>query len=597
MAAPGPELRFDRYLPLRAFQGGMGVVELCADMAERRPIALKTFLPELVRDALAREQFVREATIWMQVGAHPHVVTAHMVRRDGERVYVVCEFVAPAEGISGSSLRAWTRAPLHPQRALEFALGIARGMRWACERAPGLVHRDLKPENVLVGNDLRAKVTDFGLASLKGQASGVCGTPAYMPPEQWHGVADVRSDIYAFGLILLELLTGSTGVNGRSMPELALAHQRGAAVEHARAQAQAGRVPPQLAPLLDAALALDPSQRPASWADVEEALLAAWPALVGSAPPELPPPAEATRQQQVLEAWSHNALANALMDLGHLRDALDGLRAVHARARQLGDAALEAAAANNLAQTLIATGDTDAALPLLESSLTIKRALGDRFGEARSLTNRGNALVRKGHAAEALADFERAANSFAELGHARELAAARFNMVFVLGKLGRVDEAIAIACECADRFQSLDDRRGEGVALGSLGQLLRRAGKLEEALQSSERAVQCFKSAADRLGEARELSFQGHTLRVMKRMPDALDRFQASAKLAEELGDQLLLGSACFALAELTPPLPQFSALGRHQAERAATAYRAAGRDDLAADADRLAQRFAGAAG
>lgn len=567
----------------------MGVVHLCADLAERRPVALKTFRPELLSDVEAREQFLAEASVWMRVGAHPHVVAARMVRRDGDQVYVVCDFVAAPEGLGGAALRGWLGAPLEPELALDFALGIARGMQWASARVVGLVHRDLKPENVLVGRDRRARVTDFGLALVRGgEQGGVCGTPSYMAPEQWSGYADVRSDVYAFGLILLEMLTGSTGVRGSSFGELGAAHRAGAA-RHFAAQA---RLPDAVRPLVEGSVSADPALRPPSWDVVEDALRRIWPHLSSRPVPVLPEPAALSWTEQVLEGWSHNALANALSDLGQLRDAQDGYRAVLEKARQLGDEPLQAAALGNLGQALVATAELDPAMEALEASLAIKRRLGDRLGEANSTSTRGSVWARMNRPAEALADYERAASLFAELGREREQAVVRSNMVPVLAGVGRADEALAMARACRDTFRALGDRRGEGAALGSMGQILRRNGALDEALACSEQALECFRGAADRLAEARELSFQGHTLRAMKKMPEAIDRFRESAKLGEELGDKLLVGSAYFALAQMTPPVESFKALGHTNARLAAQAYREAGRADLAADAEALLRVF-----
>lgn len=589
MLTTHPTPLLERYLPLKSLQGGMGVVHLCADLVERRPVALKTFRPELLADARAREQFIAEASVWMSIGSHPHVVTAHMVRRDADRVYVVCDFVASPEGISGAALRGWLGAPLGPELALELALGIVRGMSWACSRVPGLVHRDLKPENVLVGRDRRARVTDFGLALVRhGEQAGACGTPAYMAPEQWSGFADQRSDIYAFGLILLEMFTGWTGIAGSSFADLCLAHRSAAARQHAARSS----LPDAVRPLLEGSLAVDPAQRPASWAVVEDALARSWPHLSRRPLPLVPEPATASREQRVLEGWSHNALANALSDLGQLRDAQAGYRAVLEMARQLGDEALQAAALGNLGQALVASADLDAALPALEESLALKRRLGDRLGEAGSTNTRGLARARMNRPAEALADFERAASLFAELGRERERAVVLANVVPLLAGLGRTDEALAVARTCRETFRALGDRRGEGAALGSMGQILRKQGALQQALEHSEQALACFRGAADRLGEARELSFQGHTLRAMKKMVEAIDRFRESGKLAEELGDKLLVGSAHYALAQMTPPVESFKALGHQNARIAVQAYRDAGRDDLAADAEALLRVF-----
>jgi serine/threonine protein kinase len=567
----------------------MGVVHLCADFAERRAVALKTFRPELLADGPAREQFVHEASVWMSIGAHPHVVEAKMVRRDGDRVYVVSEFIAAHEGVSGASLRDWLGSPLAPDLALDFALGIAHGMLWATSRVPGLVHRDLKPENVLVGRDRRARVTDFGLALMRGRGEqGVCGTPGYMAPEQWAGYADERSDIYAFGLILLEMLSGATGVQATRLSDFPEVHQSGAAERFA----MQAPLPPALAPFVCSLVAADPARRPVSWAWVEHYLAQLWPAVTQAPFPTLPTPEIASWAQRVLEGWSRNALAGALLDLGHLGDAADGYRFVLNLARELGDAPLEAAALGNLGNAQVAMGDLDAAFESLEASLVIKRRLGDRLGEANSLTNRGLARARRNQPSEALADFETASQILFALGKPREVATVRSNMVPVLAQLGRVDEALAVASSCSEAFRAAGDRRGEGAALGSMGQLLRKKGALQEALDCSKRALECFRASADRLGEGRELSFQGHTYRAMKKMVEALDCFTASAKLAEETGDKLLEGSAYFALAQMTPPMEQFKRAGRTNALLAAQAYRQAGREDLAADADRLAKSF-----
>ena len=411
-----------------------------------------------------------------------------------------------------------------------------------------------------------------------------------MAPEQWSGAADERSDVYAFGLVLLEMLTGATGIPPGPMAEIAAAHRGGAPA----GVAASAPIPPALRPLIAAAVAVDPARRPPSWAAVEHLLLQAWPHLVATQPPALPAPAEMTREQRLLEGWSHNALANALVDLGHLQDAASGYPAVLDTARQLGDEALEAAALGNLGQVLAAMGQLGPALEMLEASLAIKRRLGDRLGEANSLGNRGNALVRQNRVAEGLADHAEAASIYAALGRPADEIRAQVNTIPALAQLGRTGEAMAIGRDLCDRLRALGDAHGEGVLLGTIGQILRRSGEPAQALDCSERALACFRSCANRLAEARELSFQGHTLRAMRRMPEALDRFEESLKLAEEVGDTLLVGSASFALAEMTPVLPRFLELGRHHAGRAAAAYRAAGREDLATDADALARRFSG---
>jgi tetratricopeptide (TPR) repeat protein len=586
---PAPAVLFGRYLPVKSFRGGMGTVQLCADLAERRPIALKTFLPELLADVEAREQFIREAALWLELGTHPHLVTAHQVRRDAEQVFVVADYITPVEGCPNPSLRCWLGAPLPPARALGFALGITRGMLWATARVPGMAHCDLKPENVLVGRDYRAKVTDFGLARVRGQTGDcVCGTPRYMAPEQWRGQADTRSDIYAFGLILLEMLAGSSLMVAGDISAMRAAHLAGAPAGRARGVP----LPPALRALVEAAVDPDPARRPQNWEIIEQALIGAWSEVAGGAAPELPPPEPATQQRRVLEAWSQNALANALAELGHVGDAVAGYRALLPTARSLDEPALEAGILNNLGQALTVTGDLEAALSAIEASLVLKRKLGDRHGEATSLNSRANLNMRRNGLGQALADQEAALALLAQTGPVAEQCRTRMNMVPVLMKLGQHARALELARESREAFRSLGDVAGEGIALGTLGQLLRHAGALDEALQCSRQALECFRARGDRLAEARELSFQGHTLRGMNRNREALECFEASLASSQALGDSLLSGSNFYALAQMTPPLAQFAPLGRRNAELAAAAYRKAGREDLARDADALMRSF-----
>jgi len=106
----------------------MGIVYLCEDLADRRVVAVKTFPRELLADGHVREQFVAEASVWVRIGAHPHVVHPHIVRSVEQQVYVISDYVAPAEGADGSSLRSHLRRSLPAARAIELALGIVRGM-------------------------------------------------------------------------------------------------------------------------------------------------------------------------------------------------------------------------------------------------------------------------------------------------------------------------------------------------------------------------------------------------------------------------------------------------------------------------------------
>ena len=257
-----PGTRIGQYeIAGRPLMGGMGIVYLCLDLEEDRPVALKTFKPEYLPDRAARDRFLREGTHWVDLGRHPHIVRCYRVLRIDPEVYLVLELVAKEQGRDDASLRSWLTPgqPLPVEQSLLFALQIVRGMAHAVSVISGFVHRDLKPENVLVGADHlsgtatnRLRVTDFGLASVLQEASGrisespisdttgsqrlpairhtqlthgVVGTPVYMAPEQWGGEpVTVATDVYALGCILYEMLAGQRAVAGHSLATLERAH-------------------------------------------------------------------------------------------------------------------------------------------------------------------------------------------------------------------------------------------------------------------------------------------------------------------------------------------------------------------------------------
>ena len=187
-------------------RGGMGVVYRAWDTRLERWVALKALSPNLPTSLDARDRLFREARAAGRV-AHESVATVYALEEIDGQLYIVSELIA------GDTLRARLAGGRLPLReGADLVLQVARGVAAAHEQ--GIVHRDLKPENVLLTAAGRAKVVDFGIASVGG-ASGitrtgvVLGTPGYMSPEQVTGQpADARSDVFAIGVMLYEVVGG-----------------------------------------------------------------------------------------------------------------------------------------------------------------------------------------------------------------------------------------------------------------------------------------------------------------------------------------------------------------------------------------------------
>ena len=195
--------------------GGMGVVYKALDAKFNRTVAIK-FLSATLADTEGRRRFLREAQTASSLN-HPHILTVHDIGEIDGRQYLVTEFV------DGGTLRDWRTASERSwQEIADLMLGVADALAIAHEA--GIVHRDLKPANILVSKSGYAKLADFGLAkvrpsgdvgaaaadpSMATRSGAILGTIGYMAPEQLvGGAADARSDIFAFGVVLHELLGG-----------------------------------------------------------------------------------------------------------------------------------------------------------------------------------------------------------------------------------------------------------------------------------------------------------------------------------------------------------------------------------------------------
>ncbi|BBC37194.1 Serine/threonine protein kinase [Streptomyces graminofaciens] len=186
--------------------GGMATVYRALDTRLDRVLALKVMHPTLAADASFVERFIREAKSVARL-SHPNVVGVFDQGTDGSYVYLAMEYVA------GCTLRdvLRERGALQPRAALDILEPVLAALG-AAHRA-GFVHRDMKPENVLIGDDGRVKVADFGLVravdTVTNTTGTVLGTVSYLAPEQLeHGTTDTRVDVYACGVMLYEMLTG-----------------------------------------------------------------------------------------------------------------------------------------------------------------------------------------------------------------------------------------------------------------------------------------------------------------------------------------------------------------------------------------------------
>jgi eukaryotic-like serine/threonine-protein kinase len=209
----------------RLARGGMATVYRALDTRLDRPVALKVMHAGLAEDHAFVSRFIREARSAARL-SHPGVVAVYDQGEDNGTVFLAMEYVA------GRTLRDWLRerVRLTPREAFDVLEPVLSALSAA--HAAGIVHRDIKPENVLLADDGRVKVADFGLARSALTSGGsnttqgvVMGTVAYLAPEQVErGTADPRSDVYSAGILLYEMLTGLPPYSGETPMSVAYQH-------------------------------------------------------------------------------------------------------------------------------------------------------------------------------------------------------------------------------------------------------------------------------------------------------------------------------------------------------------------------------------
>jgi serine/threonine protein kinase len=271
-------------------RGGMASVWLGRDELLGRRVAVKTLHPDLAHDEALRGRFRQEAVAAAGL-THPNIVATYDTGDDAGTAFIVMELV------DGESLRQLLdrRKVLDPPEACAIAHQVAGALEHA--HRMGIVHRDIKPANVLVPREGPVKVTDFGIAKATGGADftrtgTVVGTARYLSPEQVQGLpTDGRTDVYALGLVLYEMLAGRPAYSGDSEMATAVARLTGppTPIELVRPG-----ISPALASVIEQALQPDPAHRIPSAGAFDQALQRA---ASGAATtrPAAPPGATGTR--------------------------------------------------------------------------------------------------------------------------------------------------------------------------------------------------------------------------------------------------------------------------------------------------------------
>jgi serine/threonine protein kinase len=458
-----------RWTVLDRRAGGMGVVYKVRDHADAVIHALKTLKAQFIWSAADRGRFIREASTWVRLDPHPNVVSAEWVEVIEGFPCLVMEWL---EGGDLATLLA--AQPLTASRAIELGIEFCEGMAFA-HKCLGIVHRDVKPENCLLTSAGVLKITDFGLArsfraaqltafelsgvapETRAQLTSPYGTLPYMAPEQLdpEAVLDTTADIYAFGVMLYEMLT-------RDLPVQAA----GLEGDQIAAGAKRHKLPRRLRDLVLACVAGDSYSRPASFDDVRLELSRILRRSYHRRPLAAPAvPAVDARY------WNNKAVG--FQALEQYDDAI----ACYDRALQLTPN--DSDVVQNKGVALLSKKEYERAITMFDHALRLSP------GDAEILGNKGFALLRSGRINDGVSCLTRAAQI-----SPRDPIVCK-NLADGLCQLGRADEAL----DAIHKGLIFDSRNP--ALLAAQGFALLMLARHDEALTSFEKGLEISPRSAE----------------------------------------------------------------------------------------------------
>jgi tetratricopeptide (TPR) repeat protein/tRNA A-37 threonylcarbamoyl transferase component Bud32 len=479
-----------RYKVFGIKKGGFGVIYLVEELGSHEKKALKTIKNELLRTDAVCRRFSQEAELWARIPRHPNIVAAEFVDTIGE--YIPCIVLEFVDG--GSLHETLASSVLSVSLAIRILRQVADGMLHVWNRMQ-LVHRDLKPANVLLSADKLAKIADFGMTNNVKKE----GTLWYSAPEQAERVdVDTRADIYAFGVMAYQMLTGRLPFRLKNPTPCSLLDSSPAIQDYRTVgmpnpHAVNPSLPPQLGELIEKCIARDPELRPRSFAEV----LASIPEDPHCRPPTIGSSTDAGRGAFAdaifgLNAWKAmelNSEGASMANLGYHEKAL----AYYARALELNPGIAEIW--KNRATALLALKDYLGAAECSAKAITL-------FDRNRAAMLPGS--VSEDVGAMAWTNLTAALSELGELDDALDACNEALvlyphferlwnNKAAVLLRLNKLEDALA----CVTKAVELNPRYERAFHL---------RGAIESELGDHDRAMACF----DRLLQLNPRSVEGH---------------------------------------------------------------------------------------
>lgn len=499
------------YTVQEVFRGGMGIVYIVFDSEAIDFHALKTFQEQFLWNDSVIGQFIREAEIWINLERHPHIVQARRVLLIDGMPYILLEY------IQGSDLeKVLEKGRLTLGETLRFSIQFCDGMSYAYEKL-GLIHRDIKPANCLVTREGILKITDFGLGKIfhdnegaqphstetmssgetsldSAASSSMAGTLPFMAPELFSDTkgASVRTDIYAFGVVLFMMLTGSNPFFSEDPSEVICNHLT---LEPELPQDVRSEIPPELETVLITCLEKEADSRFDSFGAIRRALADIYLDYYGV-------DYELQYREDLLseDDWINKGMSLASLSR-HGSALLNYEQALRQNSRSTRALICRAI-------SLTALSDYQESLSSLKEALALDTSLWDAWYHS------GEALTKLGYFDRALASYE----------HAMKIEPTRAEIYWSIGRVYAAMNDHFDALNSYGRALELKPRMG-GVLLDR-GKSLIAVDLLDEASDCLQKAIEC----EPRNSEAWYL--RGSVLQKLGYFDDAIEAFRKALSLA-----------------------------------------------------------------
>jgi serine/threonine protein kinase len=553
----------NRYNIIETHAGGMGYVHYCLDTKENNfPVALKTFKPEFLSDRITRERFIREASIWVDLGFHPNIVQAYKVLHvaEDQSIFIIMQLIPTPSNFSDPTLRSQLLNSSHfpLEKSLRITLGIIQGMRHATSKISNLVHRDLKPENILLDTNGQPKITDFGLAHVRSypivgtelnqpslnnnitQAGGL-GTPLYMSPEQWLGTeVNERSDIYSLGCILYEMLTGHFAVEANSIIELRDGHLSGNAVKNVNQTNLDSTVKKLLIKCLD----VNNQNRFGNWNEFGEILIRILNDKLNIQIPIDTIPIDISLLNQYQKAESYLAIGVAYINIGKIINSKRYFEEAQYIAEKQNFPNIRALAIANQGTTFLNQGYPEKAIEYFKQSINIFQSLGELNQICYHIGNIGNAYFE-------LYDLEKAKSYYENAISLAEKLNDLQSKSRIIGNLGNIylakqdfKTALRLFQSAYDISKDLQDRSINCKHIASIASTLEGMGNYQKSLEYFKLSLNEAINIGDRSTEGFLYLSIGNLLYKQNKTKDGISNCKIALNIGREINDQYLTAKA-----------------------------------------------------